>query len=141
MGPGSKPVHLLVDSTGLKLCGPGEWLVEKHATRTRRSWRKLHIGVDTDTGQIIAADLTSNDVDDGSQVGPLLEQIAGPVASFTGDGASRMCDPYGHRIMQAWLLADLRVGEFATMRLEAFVRSFLVRGYPARVACHRSEVE
>ena len=56
-----------------RLCGPGEWLVEKHATRTRRSWRKLHIGVDADTGQIIAAELTSKDVDDGSQVGPLLE--------------------------------------------------------------------
>ena len=81
------PVHLLVDSTGLKLCGPGEWLVEKHAARARRSWRKLHFGVDADTGQIIAAELTSNDVDDGSQVSPLLEQIVGPVASFTGDGA------------------------------------------------------
>jgi hypothetical protein len=78
--PGSQPVHLLVDSTGLKLCGPGDWLVEKHATRTRRAWRKLHIGVDADTGQIIAAELTSKDVDDGSQVSPLLEQIAGPVA-------------------------------------------------------------
>src|SRR5215217_1759455 len=42
------PVHLLVDSTGLRLCGPGEWLVEKHGTRNRRSWRKLHIGVDAD---------------------------------------------------------------------------------------------
>src|SRR5712671_5025388 len=91
---GSEPVHLLVDSTRLKLCGPGEWLVEKHATRTRRSWRKLHIGVDADTGQIIAADLTSKDVDDGSQVGPLLEQIAGPVASFTGDGAYDRDDIY-----------------------------------------------
>ena len=39
------PVHLLVDSTGLKLCGPGEWLIEKHGTRTRRSWRKLVWGV------------------------------------------------------------------------------------------------
>ena len=39
----SEPVHLLVDSTGLQLCGPGEWLVEKHGTRTRRSWRKLHL--------------------------------------------------------------------------------------------------
>jgi hypothetical protein len=38
---GSEPMHLLVDSTGLKLCGAGEWLVEKHGTRTRRSWRKL----------------------------------------------------------------------------------------------------
>jgi hypothetical protein len=38
---GSEPVHLLVDSTGLKLCGPGEWLVEKYPARTPRSWRKL----------------------------------------------------------------------------------------------------
>src|SRR5215204_4462310 len=49
------PMHLLVDSTGLRLCGPGEWLVEKHGTRTRRSWRKLHLGVDADTGQVVAA--------------------------------------------------------------------------------------
>jgi hypothetical protein len=92
--PGSEPIHLLVDSTGLKLCGPGEWLIEKHGTRKRRSWRKLHIGVDADTGQIVAAELTSNDVDDGSQVGPLLEQVAGPVASFTGDGAYDRDDVY-----------------------------------------------
>ncbi|WP_237050511.1 transposase [Microvirga ossetica] len=50
------PVHLLVDSTRLQLCGAGEWLVKKHSTRRRRSWRKLHIGVDTDTGKILAAD-------------------------------------------------------------------------------------
>jgi len=43
-GGEAAPLHLLVDSTGLKLCGPGEWLVEKHGTRTRRSWRKLHLG-------------------------------------------------------------------------------------------------
>jgi hypothetical protein len=84
---GTEPVHLLVDSTGLKLCGAGEWLVEKHGTRTRRSWRKLHIGVDAGSRQIMAAELTTNDVDDGSQVGPLLDQITGPIASFTGDGA------------------------------------------------------
>ncbi len=86
--PHSKgPIHLLVDNTGLRLCGPGEWLVEKHGTRRRRSWRNLHIGVDADTGQILASELTSSDVDDGLQVGPLLEQIPGPLASFTGDGA------------------------------------------------------
>src|SRR4051794_25948906 len=45
-GGDTAPVHLLVDSTGLKLCGPGEWLLEKHGTRMRRSWRKLHLGVD-----------------------------------------------------------------------------------------------
>jgi hypothetical protein len=48
--PGSGPVHLLVDSTELKLCGSGEWLLEKHGTKTRRTWRKLHVAVDTDTG-------------------------------------------------------------------------------------------
>ena len=86
-GRDPEPLHLLVDSTGLKLCGPGEWLVEKHGTKARRSWRKLHIGRDADTGQIVAATLTTHDVDDGSQVGPLLDQVDGPIASFTGDGA------------------------------------------------------
>ena len=81
------PVHLLIDSTGLRLCGPGEWLTEKHGTRRRRSWRKLHIGVDAETGQILASELTSHDVDDGSQVEPLLDQITEPLASFIGDGA------------------------------------------------------
>src|SRR6188508_799789 len=52
-------VHLLVDSTGLKLCGAGEWLLEKHGTKMRRSWRKLHIGMDAETGQIVAAALTT----------------------------------------------------------------------------------
>ncbi len=82
-----EPLHLLVDSTGLKLCGAGEWLVEKHGTRTRRSWRTLHIGLDADTGQIVAATLTNKEVDDASQVGPLLDQVAAPVVSFTADGA------------------------------------------------------
>jgi len=86
-GARGEPMHLLVDSTGLKLCGVGEWLVEKHGTKTRRSWRKLHIGMDANTGEIVAAALTTNDVDDACQVGPLLDQLAGPVASFTGDGA------------------------------------------------------
>ncbi|MBB5696433.1 hypothetical protein FHS87_004504 [Roseomonas pecuniae] len=85
--PGARPVHLLVDSTGLRECGPGEWLAEKHGTRTRRSWRKLHIGVDAGTGRIVAAELTAHDVDNASQVGPLLDQVAAPIASFTADGA------------------------------------------------------
>jgi hypothetical protein len=61
--------------------------VEKHGTRKRRSWRKLHIGVDASTGKIVAATLTTKDVDDAAAVGPLLEQLEGPLASFTADGA------------------------------------------------------
>jgi hypothetical protein len=89
-----EPVHLLVDSTGLCLCRPGEWLAEKHGTRRRRSWRKLHIGVDAETGQILASELTPHDVDDGSQVEPLLDQITDPLASLTGDGAYEQAGIY-----------------------------------------------
>src|SRR3954462_12116150 len=89
------PLHLLVDSTGLKLGGSGEWLVEKHGTRTRRAWRKLHLGVDAETGRIEAVELTTSEADDGSRVGPLLDQLEGAVASFTGDGAYDREDVYG----------------------------------------------
>src|SRR4051794_26099075 len=97
-GRRAEPVHLLVDSTGLKLCGPGEWLIEKHGTKTRRSWRKMHIGVDADTGQIVASALTGREADDGAQVGPLLDQVAGPVASVTGDGAYDQDGVSGRRV-------------------------------------------
>ena len=79
----------------MKLSGAGEWLVEKRGTSRRRSWRKLHIGVDADTGRILAATLTTNDLDDGSQVAPLLDQIDDPIASFTGDGAYDRDGVYG----------------------------------------------
>ena len=92
---GCEPVHLLVDSTGLRLCGPGEWLVERHGGRTRRGWRKLHLATDADTGRIVASALADGEVkDDGSQVGPLLDQVDGPVASFTADGAFDRDDVY-----------------------------------------------
>ena len=87
-------MHLLVDSTGLRLCGPGEWLVERHGGRARRGWRKLHLATDADTGRIVASALTDHGVDDGSQVGPLLDRVDGPVASFTGDGAYDRDDVY-----------------------------------------------
>jgi hypothetical protein len=83
----AQPLHLLVDSTGLKLCGAGEWLVEKHGTRRRRSWRKLHIGVDAGTGRIMAAALTGKEVDDAAQISPLLNQVTGSLISLTADGA------------------------------------------------------
>ncbi|MGF7213545.1 hypothetical protein GGE65_008190 [Skermanella aerolata] len=86
LSPGG-PVHLLVDSTGVKLSGPGEWLVEKHGTQRRRAWRKLHLGVDANTGTIVASTLTSKDVDDAAELGPLLDQIEEPLAAVVADGA------------------------------------------------------
>ena len=88
-------MHLLVDSTGLRLCGPGEWLVEKHGTEKRRAWRVCCISRRTPipAGSSTSM-LTDKDADDGSQVGPLLDRIDGAVASFTGDGAYDRDDVY-----------------------------------------------
>ena len=91
---GPEPVHLLVDSTGLKLCGQGEWLAEKHRTRKRRSWKKLHLGVDADTRRIVASALTGKDVDDGSRVAPSLDLVDEPAAPFTGGGTYDRDDVY-----------------------------------------------
>ena len=59
--------HLVVDSTGLKIFGEGEWLAQKHKTRgIRRRWRKLHLGLDLHSGAIVCADLTHDDVGDST---------------------------------------------------------------------------
>jgi transposase len=81
------PVQLLIDSTGLKMFGAGEWLQEKHGAKARRTWRKLHLAMDAETGMIMASTLTGNDVGDPSQVAPLLDQIEATIASVTADGA------------------------------------------------------
>ena len=54
------PVHVVIDATGLKVHGAGEWLVTKHGERSTRAWRKLHLAVDPDTGELLASELTSN---------------------------------------------------------------------------------
>ncbi len=82
----NSPIHLVIDSTGLKLFGQGEWDEEKHG-RTRRSWRKLHLAVDAGTGEIVACLLTDNAADDAGQVPALLEAVEGEIASVLADGA------------------------------------------------------
>ena len=83
----AEPVHVVIDSTGLKVYGAGEWHQEKHGERGRRTWRKLHLAVNPDSGEILASELTSKEVGDLSMVGPLLEQIQSPLLSMTADGA------------------------------------------------------
>ena len=81
------PVNVVIDSTGLKVFGAGEWQREKHGGRGHRTWRKLHLAADPDTGEILTSELTTTEDGDASQVGPLLDQISGPIASVTADGA------------------------------------------------------
>ncbi len=80
-------IHLVVDSTGLKISGAGGWSSRKHRKgKVWRGWRKLHIGVDDD-GFVVASQLTESRRDDASVVPDLLEQIDAKVRRFTGDGA------------------------------------------------------
>src|SRR4051812_26656069 len=66
-GGDTAPVHLLVDSTGLKLRGPGEWLVEKHGPKTRRCWGKVHRGGDRRTRPIVAPGFAAPHNSDGAR--------------------------------------------------------------------------
>ena len=81
------PVNVVIDSTGLKVFGAGDWQREKHGGQGHRTWRKLHLAVDPDTGEFLASELTTTEDGDASLVGPLLDQISDPIASVTADGA------------------------------------------------------
>lgn len=81
------PIDVVVDSTGLKVYGEGEWKVRKHGAGKRREWRKLHLAVDPDTHEIVAQALTENSGHDADQVDDLLDQVEGEVQNFYGDGA------------------------------------------------------
>lgn len=86
-GP-QKPVHLVVDSTGLKIVGAGEWLQAKHdAKASRKRWRKLHLGLDLVSGEIVCSELTTDEIGDPTALPDLLDQIDGPVDRVIADGA------------------------------------------------------
>jgi len=82
-----KDVNLVVDSTGLKVYGEGEWKVKQHGYSKRRTWRKVHIAVDPASLEIHACLLSSNDVSDGEALAPLLSQIEGHISLVAADGA------------------------------------------------------
>lgn len=90
----SGPVHVLIDSTSLKIYGAGQWLEEKHGAKAPRQWRKLHLCVDADTRKIIGEVLTDQNTSDIGQLEALLERIDIPIASFTGDGDYDSDDTY-----------------------------------------------
>jgi len=81
------PIHAVLDSTGLKIYGEGEWKVRQHGYSKRRTWRKLHVSVDEATGEIQAEELTEASTDDAEMVGPLLEQTPAEVEQLSADGA------------------------------------------------------
>lgn len=89
------PIDIVVDSTGMKVFGEGEWKMRTHGKSKRRTWRKVHLSVDPETHEIVAEVLTENSKDDASQVAPMLEQIEQPIKTFYGDGSYDKWKVYG----------------------------------------------
>ena len=91
--PSSGPIILVIDSTGIKVHGEGEWKIRKHGYTKRRVWRKLHLGVDSKTGFIHCHSLTTNSQSDATQLEPLLDQVHVPIEQSCLDGAydKRVC--------------------------------------------------
>lgn len=88
-----EPKHIVIDSTGVKVFGEGEWKVRQHGVGKRRTWRKVHIGVDEHTGEILATKVTDNSVHDSEVLPELLNQTLDPVSRVSADGAydTRRC--------------------------------------------------
>jgi hypothetical protein len=99
-GASRTALHLVVDSTGLKLYGEGEWKVRLHGWAKHRTWRKLHVGIDAATHKVYAALLTAKDVVDPRGLPQLLKQVEGAVERVYGDGAydSRECYRALHKL-------------------------------------------
>ncbi len=100
----SGPIHLAIDSTGLKIFGDGEWHAHKHWTSNkRRSRRNLHLGVDAE-GFVVASELTESGVDDASVGVAIIQRMGAVIDRFTADGA------YDTRAVYEALLADRLLG-------------------------------
>lgn len=85
--PSGGSIDIVIDSTGLKVYGEGEWKVRKHGAGKRRTWRKLHLGCDPKTGFIHCATLTENSQNDASQLTPLVDQVEPEINDACLDGA------------------------------------------------------
>ena len=79
-------VDIVLDSTGLKVFGEGEWKVRQHGPSKRRTWRKLHLAIDPDTQEIVAEVLTTNAGHDADQAAALLAEVPGKIKSVIADG-------------------------------------------------------
>lgn len=79
--------HVVIDSTGIKVYGEGEWKTRQHGVSKRRTWRKLHLAVDESTGEILSSVITDNSCHDSEVLGELLDEITDPISQVDADGA------------------------------------------------------
>ena len=86
-GSGKGKKYIVMDSTGAKVYGEGEWKVRQHGWGKHRTWRKIHLAIDESTGEIESCATTTNSIDDAAMVGTLLNEISGKVQKLGADGA------------------------------------------------------
>ena len=144
------PIDIVVDSTGIKVCGEGEWKIRTHGKSKRRTWRKVHLTVDPETHEILAEVLTENSGHDADQVAPMLEQIDQPIEAFYGDGSYDKWKVYGtlesegiHAVIPPQHNAKIKqhgnVSEEPLLRDEAIrgIRRLGRKGWKREVGYHR----
>lgn len=140
------PLHLVIDSTGLKLYGEGEWRVRAKGWTKRRTWRKLHLAMDGATQQISAALITAKEVVDPRVLPCLLKQVTAPMERVTADGAydSRQCykaiDQRGARaVIPPRKGSTLWEDEYLEQRNSNLrgVRKFGIKGWKQQAGYHR----
>jgi hypothetical protein len=90
----SGPIDVVVDSTGLKVYGEGEWKVRQHGAGKRRTWRKVHLAIDADVKDVLAVEVTTEQWTDSEVFAGLLEQMDDPIGHVRGDGAYDTHDVY-----------------------------------------------
>jgi hypothetical protein len=93
--PTTGAIHVVVDSTGVKVYGEGEWKVRQHGVDKRRTWRKLHVGVNEATGEVLAAVASTNNVSDDETLQDILDGIEQEIEQVSGDGAYDKRKCYG----------------------------------------------
>ena len=87
INPTSGKRHVVIDSTGIKVYGEGEWKTRQHGISKRRTWRKLHLAVDEATGEILSGVVTDNSCHDSEVLGELVDDISAPISQVDADGA------------------------------------------------------
>jgi hypothetical protein len=120
-------LHVVVDSTGVKVFGEGEWKVRQHGWSKRRTWKKLHLGVDEASGEILAVTVTDNSVADATALPGVLDQIAAPLRQVSGDKAYDTRSSY-EAVRQRQARATIpprrgaRIWQHANTRAERLIR-------------------
>lgn len=115
--PRTGATHVVVDSTGLKIFGEGEWKVRQHGVGKRRTWRKIHLAVDETTKDIIGIEVTTADWHDSEVFPDLLAQVDGEVGQVSADGAYDTAGTHASR-------------EFDRQVTESHVRVAIINQFP-----------